>query len=186
MQLPARRLIADRIWQWRKTAYAVSVLVVLAALVLVFLSISTPSAAVEIPTDLTFFDSQWAFQQAQSLARLYPERQLGSQEALGATAWYEDVLASQGIEFARSQHTLAHGVEQVTVTNVAVVLQAQAREQIVVSSPKGRTGMTPRMSPLAQGHRSGRASRPGACVLRTCTEKTLILPLHRGRAAGAA
>ncbi len=184
MQLPARRRIADRIWQWRKTAYAVSVLVVLAVLVLVFLSISTPSAAVEIPTDLTFFDSQRAFQRAQSLARLYPDRQLGSQEALGATAWYEDVLSSQGIEFARFQYTMPHGMQDVTVTNIAVILAGADPETIVISSPRDALEDA-QVSPLAQASGTATLLDLARVFAERAHDKTLVFLSTEGGVQGS-
>lgn len=149
MQLPPRRRIADRIWQWRKTAYAVSVLVVLAALVLIFLSISTPSTAIEIPTDLTFFNSKWVFGKAQELARLYPDRPLASPESQGAVSWYEEQLTTLGIDFEHLEYTVPYGTEKVLLRNVAVVLPGSSTDTVVISSPRD-TVEDPELSPLAQ------------------------------------
>ena len=99
MQLPLRRRIADRVWQWRRATYATGTVVMIAALAFVFISISTPTSSIEVSTEPTFFDANRSLRVTQELARLYPNRQLGSEDATGAVAWLSEKLGALGIEF---------------------------------------------------------------------------------------
>lgn len=157
MQLPLRRRIADRVWQWRRATYAVSAVVVVVTLASVFLSISTPSSTIEVSSAPTFFDANRTLRTAQELARLYSDRDLGSEDAEGAAAWLKDKLSSLGVEYSAESVRVPYGERRVAVENIWVVLPGASPGTIVFSAPRDPAA-DPRLSALAQ-------AAPTACLI---------------------
>lgn len=179
MQLPLRRRIADRVWRWRRATYAASAFVVLAAVVLIFLSISSPTSMVEVSTEPTFFDANRSLRAAQELARLYPDRQVGSEGAEGAVAWLAGKLDSLGIPHSQEESLVPFGQDRVTVTNLWVVLPGSSTDTILISAPRDPI-VDSELSPLAQ-------AAPTAMLLELIQvlsdrrhEKTLVLLSSEG------
>lgn len=149
MQLPLRRRIADRVWQWRRATYATGTVVMIAALAFVFISISTPTSSIEVSTEPTFFDANRSLRVTQELARLYPNRQLGSEDATGAVAWLSEKLGALGIEFFQEKVFVPFGDKRMPVENVWVVIPGASDETILFSAPRD-PAMDPESSSLAQ------------------------------------
>lgn len=149
MQLDIRRRVADRMWQWRNVTYVASTIIVLAALMVVFVSISAPASLVEISTEPTFFDSNRAFRAAEDLSQLYPAREIGSDQAKGATEWYTDQLAALNIPFTETDISAPVGDRNETIRNVAVVFPGTSSETILITVPR-EPGKQPELSPQAE------------------------------------
>jgi len=142
MPLTIRRRLVDRVRQWRKIAYAVCAGLVVMASAVVFLSVSSPASSVELASGPTFFDGNRAFRLAEDMWRLYPQRTLGSDDAAGATNWLAEKLASilgipsEKIPGLIDTFTAPLGDQEVTLRNVAAVLQGASKETILVTAPR--------------------------------------------------
>ncbi len=135
MPLTIRRRLVDRVRQWRKTAYAICVGLTVLAGAVVFLSVSSPQTSVEVVSVTTFFDSDRALRWADALDRLYPDRKLGSEDAEGVVDWFEEKLP--GSDMADVDAFEARmGDQEVTLRNIAVVLQGTSEEVILVAAPR--------------------------------------------------
>jgi len=145
MPLTIRRRLVDRIRQWRKTAYAICVALVVLAGAVVFLSVSSPAASVELATDASFLDSAHTYRLAEEMARLYPQRALGSDDAAGAATWLAEKLSNLGIPAEMVQidaFSAALGDQEVTLRNVAVVLAGTSDETVLVTAPRDTPSIT--------------------------------------------
>ncbi len=151
MPLTIRRRLVDHVRQWRKTAYAICVALVVLAGAVVFLSVSSPAASVELSSDATFLDANHTYRLAEELARLYPQRALGSDDAAGATTWLAEKLSTSGIPPEMIQVTTFSaplGDQEVTLRNVAVVLGGASEETILVTAPRDTPNIT-KVEPLS-------------------------------------
>lgn len=135
MPLTIRRRLVDRVRQWRKIAYAVSAAFVLLAAGVVFLSISAPSSTTEIATGPTFFDPGRSFRSAEDMHQYYPERALGSADAKGVVNWLLEKLPNPEVAQVDT-FVVRLGDKDVTLRNVAVVLEGTSREAILVAAPR--------------------------------------------------
>lgn len=138
MPLTIRRRLVDRVRLWRKTAYALCMAIVVLAGAAVFLSVSSPSTSLEVSSDATFIEANHTFQLAQELTNLYPERSLGSEDALGATNWVAEKLISSGISadaVSTEEFDAPLGDALVTFRNVAVTLPG-TKETIILTAPR--------------------------------------------------
>ena len=135
-QLAVRRRLADRIWQWRKLTYAMSAALVLLVIAAIFLSISLPSTILTVSSEPTFFDANRAYRTMQDLARLYPDRTIGTPDAAGAAAWYEGVLRDVQIQSTTETFDARLGRTTEQLRNVIVVLPGQTNDAILVSAPR--------------------------------------------------
>ena len=97
MPLTIRRRLVDHVRQWRKTAYAICVALVVLAGAVVFLSVSSPASSVELSSDATFLEANHTYRLAEEMANLYPQRALGSDDAAGVTTWLAEKLSTLGI-----------------------------------------------------------------------------------------
>ncbi len=139
MPLTIRRRLVDHVRQWRKTTYAICVALIVVAGAIVFLSVSNPASSIEVASDATFLDGNQSFRLAEEMARLYPERALGSEDAAGATTWLAEKLATLGIPADIVQvdtYSATRGRREVTLRNVSVVLQGAGSETILVTAPR--------------------------------------------------
>jgi len=183
MQLTLRRRLADRVWQWRKTTYAASTALVALVAAFVFLSISHPATMVQVSTEPTFFDANRSFRAVEELARLYPNRTIGSADAAGSVAWLTESLSTLGIDSDTQTFAATLGVSEQTLRNVSVVLPGQTREAILVSAPR---------DPDPMSRRSGPTEASGTGVLLELIqvfaarphEKTLVFLSTEGAAHG--
>jgi hypothetical protein len=154
MPLTIRRRLVDRVRQWRKIAYAVCAGLVVLASAVVFLSVSSPASSVEMASGPTFFDANRTFRLAEDMWRLYPQRTLGAEDAAGAGNWLAEKfgfivgLASEKIPSLIDTFTTPLGDREVTLRNVAVVLQGSSRETILITAPRG-TPTVVKVDPLA-------------------------------------
>jgi hypothetical protein len=135
MPLTIRRRLVDRIRQFRKIAYAVCATLVVVTIAAVFLSVSSPASSVELAIGPTFFDSDRALRLADDMWRLYPERSLGSEDAAGVVSWLEEKLSGLG-EPVVDEFTASLGDREVTLRNVALVLQGASKETILIAAPR--------------------------------------------------
>ncbi len=136
MPLTIRRRLVDRVRQRRKIAYVVCAGLVVLAGAVVFLSVSSPAASVELATGSTFFDPGRTLRVAEEML-IYPQRTIGSEDAAGATSWLADKLTNTlGIPNEIDTFTTTLGDEEVTLRNVTVVLQGASKETIVVTAPR--------------------------------------------------
>lgn len=139
MPLTIRRRLVDRVRQWRKIAYAVCVALVVVATAVVFLSVSSPASSVESASDATFLDPNQTLRLAEELDRLYPQRILGSEDAAGATTWLAEKLLTAGIPSEAvhiTTYTAPVGDREMTLRNVAVVLQGAGTETILITAAR--------------------------------------------------
>jgi hypothetical protein len=139
MPLTIRRRLVDHVRQWRKTAYAICVALVVAAGAVVFLSVSTPASTVELSSDATFLEANHTFRLAEEMTRLYPERPLGSEDAGGATTWLAEKLVTLGIPTEMvntTAFTVPLGNRDMTLRNVSVTLEGGSKETIVITAPR--------------------------------------------------
>ena len=148
MRLTIRRRLADRIWQWRKLAYAASTALVVVAIVGVFVSISTPTANMDPSTEPAFFDADRAYVATQDLARYYPRRELGSSEAVGAAAWFTEKLDTLNIPYTQTVFEAPVGFKNVGMRNIAVVLTGTSTDTIMVTAARD-PNLDPQLPPLA-------------------------------------
>jgi len=101
----------------------------------VFLSISAPVSTVEIATGPTFFDPGRAFRTAEDMHQYYPERAPGSADSKGVVDWLLEKLPNP--EAAKVDVFPARlGDKNVTLRNVAVILEGTSRETILVAAPR--------------------------------------------------
>jgi hypothetical protein len=135
MPLTIRRRLVDRIRQWRKTAYAVCGGLVVLAGAAVFLSVSSPASSVELASGPTFFDSSRAFRAAERMHTLYPDRRLDSADSEDVVNWFVEELPDPDMA-ETSVFRAPVGDEEVTLRNVAVVLQGTSEETVVVAAPR--------------------------------------------------
>lgn len=135
MPLTIRRRLVDRIRQWRKTAYALCAGLVVLAGAAVFLSVSSPASSVELASGPTFFDSNRAFRAADRMYQLYPDRTLGSTDSKDVVNWFVEGLPDPDMAVV-DVYQAPMGDREVTLRNVAVILQGTTREAIVVSAPR--------------------------------------------------
>ena len=147
MPLTIRRRLVDRVRQCRKMAYAVCAGLVVLAGAVVFLSVSSPASSVELASGPTFFDPDRTMRVAEEMF-IFPNRTIGSQDAAGATAWLEDELSELGIPSETDTFTTTLGDEEVTLSNVTVVLQGASKETIVVTAPRDISTIV-KVDPLA-------------------------------------
>ena len=101
----------------------------------VFLSVSSPGSSVEVVSDTTFFDSDRAMRLANSLNRLYSERELGSPDAEGAINWFEEMLPAPDMAEVDSFQARM-GDQAVGLNNITVTLPASSEETILVVAPR--------------------------------------------------
>jgi hypothetical protein len=175
-----RRRLADRIWQWRKLAYAASTALVAIAIVGVFISISTPTANLEPVAEPAFFDAGRAFTDfTQGLARLYPRRDLGSTEAAGAAAWYAEKLQTLGIPFTQTEFEAPLGFDQVTLKDIAVVFTGTSADTILVTAARDPS-IGPELQPLADASGTGMLLELIQVFAARPHEKTLIFLSSEG------
>ena len=92
MPLTIRRRLVDRVRQLRKIAYAVCVALVVLAIAVVFLSISSPNSTLEVSAEPTFFNASTASRLAEEMTVLYKQRSLGSEDAAGVVPWMQEKL----------------------------------------------------------------------------------------------
>jgi hypothetical protein len=135
MPLTMRRRLIDRVRQWRKIAYALCVALVFLAAAAVFLSVSTPEAAIEIATGPTFFDSNRAFRAAEGMWQNLSQATTGSEEQADVIDWIISQLRAPDMATVES-FTAPMGNDEVTLQNVAVVLEGTSREAILVAAPR--------------------------------------------------
>ena len=135
MPLTIRRRLVDRIRQWRKTVYVVCVGFVILAGGVVFLSVSSPASSVELASGPTFFDSSRAFRAADDMLKYYPDRILGSPDSRDVVNWVVEKLPDPD-RATIDEFQTPMGNTEVTVRNVAVVLQGTNKETIVVAAPR--------------------------------------------------
>lgn len=147
MPLTIRRRLVDRIRQWRKTAYAVCVGLVVLAGAAVFLSISSPASSVELASGPTFFDANRAFRSAERMHQLYPDRTVGSTDSEDVVNWFVQGLPDPDMAVI-DVYQAPMGDREVTLRNVAVILQGTTRETIVISAPRDIPADT-KIEPLA-------------------------------------
>jgi hypothetical protein len=148
MESTVRRRLADRIWQWRKAVYALSAVAVGLALLVVFLSIASPPT-LELSSEPIFFDSNRTFRTAQELSRLYPDRTMGSADAAGAVAWYQERLKAMKIPQTTRRYPVSLGGNKVTLTDIAVFLPGSGSDTVLVSAPRDPGPFEP-SGPLGQ------------------------------------
>lgn len=148
MHLNVRRSLADRIWQWRKIAYAASSVVVALGFISVFLFINSPTAGIQVSTKPTFFEAARAFRMAQEMADEYPEPMMGSRESALATEWIGDRLTSLDLSHRVSEFTAPVGYTDAVLRNVTMVFAGSSKEAILVSAPRD-PDLDSRLSPLA-------------------------------------
>ena len=148
MHLNVRRPLADRIWQWRKTTYAASSVVVAVAFIAVFLFINSPTTGIQVSTKPSFFEAGRALRMAQELADNHPEPLVGSEEARSATTWVANRLKDLEIPYHESEFTTTLGNREAVLRNVAMVFTGSSREAILVSAPRD-PDLDARLSPLA-------------------------------------
>ena len=178
-----RRRLADRIWQWRKLTYAVSAALVLLVMAAIFLSISLPSEIVTVSSEPTFFDANRAYRTMQDLARLYPDRTIGTPDAAGAAAWCEGILHDVQIQSTTKTFEATLGRSTETLRNVTVVMPGQTDDAILVSAPRDDQFQAEATSP---------ASASGTAILLDLVqvfaarphEKTLIFISSEGGSYG--
>jgi hypothetical protein len=154
MPLTIRRRLVDRVRQWRKIAYVVCAGLVVMASAIVFLSVSSPASSVELASGPTFFDGNRALRLAQDMWQYYPQRTLGSEDAAGVVPWLAEKLSRLSIPNETDTFTALLGDQEVTLRNVAVVLQGASKEAILVTAPRD-TSTIVKVDPL--GFTSGTA-----------------------------
>lgn len=135
MPLTIRRRLVDRVRQLRKIAYAVCAALVILAVAAVFVSVSSPASSVELAIGPTFFDSERTLRLADEMWRLYPERSLGSEGSAGVPGWMEEKLSRLGAPVV-DEFTIPLGDREVTLRNVAVVLQGASKEIVLIAAPR--------------------------------------------------
>ncbi|MFH0917250.1 MAG: hypothetical protein V1912_12510 [bacterium] len=148
MPLTIRRRLVDRIRQWRKIAYAVCAGLVILAGAVVFLSISSPASSMELASGPTFFEGNRTFRLAEDMWRFYPQRTLGSDDAVGATTWLAEKFSRLGIPPETDTFKAPLGDQEITLRNVAVVLPGASKETILVTAPRD-TPTIVKVDPLA-------------------------------------
>lgn len=135
MPLTIRRRLVDRVRQWRKTAYAICAALVVLAGAAVFLSVSSPASSVELASGPTFFDSNRAFRAAERMYQLYPDRTVGSTDSEDVVNWFVQGLPDPQMGVV-DVYKAPMGDQEVTLRNVAVILQGTTRETIVICAPR--------------------------------------------------
>lgn len=135
MPLTIRRRLVDRVRQLRKIAYAVCLALVALALVVSFISVSSPGVSIDVAIGPTFFDGDRALRLADEMWRQHPERSLGSVGAAGAVGWVEERLSAFGTPVV-DEFTAMLGDREVTLHNVAVVLQGVSKETILIAAAR--------------------------------------------------
>lgn len=186
MPLTIRRRLVDHVRQWRKTAYAICVALVVLASAVVFLSVSTPTSSLELSSDATFIEANHTFRLAEEMTRLYPQRALGSEDAAGATAWLAEKLTTLGIPVETIQteeFSAPLGDQEVTLRNVSVILQGMSKETIVVTAPRD----TPAIAKVdLLGYASGTAILMDLAQIFTARphEKTMVFLSTEGINSG--
>jgi len=148
MPLTIRRRLVDRVRQWRKIAYALCAGLVVLAAAVVFLSVSSPAASIELASDPTFFDPNRTFRLAEEMWQLYDQRTIGSEDAAGAAAWLTDKYDTLSVPNETDTFTAPLGDQEVTLRNVAVVLQGASKEAILVTAPRDAPTIV-KVDPLA-------------------------------------
>ena len=148
MPLTIRRRLVDRVRQWRKIAYVVCAGLVILAGAVVFLSISSPASSMELASGPTFFEGNRTFRLAEDMWRFYPQRTLGSDDAVGATTWLAEKFSRLGIPPETDTFKAPLGDQEITLRNVAVVLQGASKETILVTAPRD-TPTIVKVDPLA-------------------------------------
>jgi hypothetical protein len=139
MPLTIRRRLVDRVRQWRKIAYVVCAALVVLAGAVVFLSVSSPAASIEVTSGSIFFDPNRALRTAEDLDQNYPERSLGSEDAAGVINGLTDRLYTLGVSedaVSTDEFTATLGDKEVAFRNVAIVLPGPSKETILVSAPR--------------------------------------------------
>ena len=179
MRLTIRRRLADRIWQWRKLAYAVSAALVVVAIIGVFVSISTPTANMEPSTDPAFFDAGRAYQATQEMARLYPRRELGSPEAVGAAAWFAERLDTLKIPHTETAFEAPLGYRNVSIRNIAVVFPGTSTDTVMVTAARD-PNLDPQLPNLADASGTGMLLELIQVFSTRPHEKTLIFLSSEG------
>lgn len=135
MPLTIRRRLVDRVRQLRKMTYALCAALVIIGVAAVFISVSSPASSVEIAMGPTFFDSERALRLAEEMWRLHPERSLGSEGSVGVPSWMKEKL-SRLADPAIDEFTVPLGDREVTLRNVAVVLEGASKEAILIAAPR--------------------------------------------------
>jgi hypothetical protein len=135
MPLTIRRRLVDRVRQLRKIAYALCLVLVVLAVAAAFISVSSPAVSIDVAIGPTFFDGDRALRLADEMWRGYPERSLGSEGAANVVDWMRERLSAFGTPLV-DEFTTTLGDRQVTLHNVAVVLQGVSKETIVVAAPR--------------------------------------------------
>ena len=148
MPLTIRRRLVDRVRQLRKIAYAVCVALVVLAIAVVFLSISSPNSTLEVSAEPTFFNASTASRLAEEMTVLYKQRSLGSEDAAGVVPWMQEKLlnsmsppnsqAPSGVFGAPTVDAFQAplGDRQVTLRNVSLVLQGSGDQAILIAAPR--------------------------------------------------
>lgn len=135
MPLTIRRRLVDRVRQLRKIAYALCLALVVLAVAIAFVSVSSPAVSIDVAIGPTFFDGDRALRLADEMWRNYPERSLGSEGAAGVVAWMQEKLTAFGTPVV-DEFTATLGDREVTLHNVAVVLQGVSKETILIAAPR--------------------------------------------------
>jgi hypothetical protein len=135
MPLTIRRRLIDRVRQWRKIAYAACVALILVAAAAVFLSVSSPESTIEVASGPTFFDAGRAYRLAEAMWQNLSLESTGSEEQASIVNWIISQLPTA--EMAKTDSFRAPmGDEEVTLQNIAVVLEGTSKETIVVAAPR--------------------------------------------------
>jgi hypothetical protein len=154
MPLTIRRRLVDRVRQLRKIAYAVCVALVVLAIAVVFLSISSPASSVELSSGPTFFDASRSYRLAEEMSRDYRERSLDSEDAAGVVPWMQQKLGAFG-QPTVDAFQAPLGDRQVTMRNVALVLPGGKGQAVLIAAPRDTRAVV-KTNPLA--YSSGTAS----------------------------
>ncbi|MCL5735470.1 MAG: hypothetical protein M1274_07755 [Actinobacteria bacterium] len=143
MPLTIRRRLVDRVRQWRKIAYVACAALVVLAVAVVFLSVSAPASSIEVFSGSTFFDPDRALRTARYLDDVYHDRYLGSpsDDATTVINWLVEKYTRPPIQVPEKsvlvdEFKVPLGNKEVTLRNVAVVLQGPSKETILVTAPR--------------------------------------------------
>ncbi|GEM_PF-746728 len=184
MPLTIRRHLVDRVRQLRKVIYAACLALTVLALVVAFVSVSSPGVSLEIATGPAFFEGNRALRLADEMWRQHPERSLGSQGAADAVRWITEKLSAFGtIEVEEFTATL--GDREVSLHNVAVVLQGVTKDTILVTAPRDTPAVV-KVDPLRYSSGTATLIELAQIFAARPHQKTLVfLSTEDGGAGGA-
>jgi len=153
MPLTIRRRLIDRVRQSRKIAYAICAALIVLASAIVFLSVSTPATTIDIATGPTFFDENRAFRVAEAMWEQIAATSADPENQPQVADWIIQELPNPGLATTES-FSAPMGTDEVTMQNIAVVLEGTNPEAILIAAPRNTPDVV-KVDPLT--HTSGTA-----------------------------